>query len=37
VKFGSKDVGGALVKQPAEVYVERVYDSGDFSALAIDL
>jgi len=34
----AEDVGaGAIVKRPVAVYVERVYDSGDFAALGIGI
>ena len=35
VKFGEKVVNGAIVKEPIDAYVERVYEAGDFSQLGL--
>ena len=35
VKYADTESDGAIVKQPVAVYVEKVYESGDYSALGI--
>ena len=32
---GSLGEGGAIVKKPVAVYIEKVYEEGDFASLGI--